>query len=270
MPGAQGFSLLEVVLAIGLLAFGVAIALRMLNGSLESVKTARSVNDAMVIVPLVEAKLTQPGIDSPMVLKGGTDPIPLKRRFFDEVFNGIKNTGAIQLLAYPYSPDPLVGSSTESANALGGRFMQVDSLGGGNSFQNFLSSDQGKLITDAPDKLFRIILSASPVNDKELVQEESSAPITQGFSKGWEAKFFAYDITSGQERDSGSGVQPIKIAKMKGNLDPKLFSSLAVRVHILPQPFAFVPGASPTLQSLNKTIRSKDLAFTFDTMLLAY
>lgn len=267
----RGFSLIEVILAIGLLAFGIGIAMRMLTGALESLRTAKSANAAMEVVPIVEAKLEQPGIDGPQALNVQSKT-PLKRRFFDELFREIKGSGAVQLLVYNHDQESSPGSNR--INALGAKFLEFPGVGGG-TLDKYLSSDTSQLTKDSPEELYRIILSASPVNDQKLIVETTvKTPSVQDFSRGFEPEFYAYDIVdhnvSGPSSSSSPGGQTIDIAKIKSAAKPEEVTSLAVRIHLFPQSLSFAQGNFPTREKLNQSIRAKDLAFTFDTLLLAY
>lgn len=243
--------------------------MRMLTGALESLETAKSVNSAMEIVPVVEAKLEQPGIDGPQILDR-PDKVPLKRRFFEQLFRSIKGRGAVQLLVYTFDPDTSKPKVMKDRNALGARFLEFPGIGTG-TLDPYLSSNISQLAMDSPHTLYRIILSASPVNDDSMIVVDSVNPATvEDFSRGYEPAFRDYDIRTGSTASTGSDGQTIEIAELKSSVQVDQVSSLAVRVHLFPQPYPFAPGMAATQVGLNKSIRAKDLAFTFDTLLLAY
>jgi hypothetical protein len=258
----SGFSMIEVVLAIGLLAFGVAIALRLLTGSLESLQSARASLSALDLVTIIEAKLNNPGIDDPPEQKN-EDQISLKRRFFNEVFDAIQDNGAIQLIAYPYEPaDPPTDD-----NSLGVRLMPIPEYSGG-TLDRFFSSNLSKVLSDAPETMYRLILSASPANEEKLIYTQSESTV-KPFAPEKIADFVDYDCISGQLR-KGSNSQVLQIAQIKSDVDSDFTYNLAIRVHIFRESFNFKPGAVMDAQQLNRDFHVKDLAFTFDTMLLAY
>jgi len=258
-----GFSMIEVILAIGLLAFGVGIALRLLTGSLESLKAARSANTALDLVPVVEAKLSQPGIDHPPALNVQSK-ISLKRRFFNQVFSSIKKNDAIQILVYPYESD---AQNQNDRNALGARFAPIPGLGA-DSLQSYCSSNLATLGTDAPDQLFRVVLSASPANDETLIYMKKAAS-PAAFEPERIPSFVEYDVKSGG-LPSGSSSQTVDICQIKPNEKEEHHSSIVIRAHIFRQSFPFSPGAKPDTEELNKNLQINNLAFTFDTILLAY
>lgn len=261
-----GFSMIEVILAIGLLAFGVGIALRLLSGSLESLKAARAANTALDLVPVIEAKLSQPGIDHPPALNVQSQD-SLKRRFFNQVFTSIKKNEAIQLLVYPYDS----GSGNQNdRNALGARFSPIPGLGG-DSLQSFCSSNLATLVSDAPDQLFRIVLSASPANEERLIFTKK-ATNPAAFEPERIPSFVEYDVKSGG-LPSESSSQTLDICQIQTTNSGETgdsYSSIVIRVHIFRQGFPFSPGANADTDELNKNLQINNLAFTFDTILLAY
>lgn len=259
----SGFSMIEVVLAIGLLAFGVAIALRLLSGSLESLQTARASLSALDLVTIVEAKLNHPGIDDPPVLKN-QDQISLKRRFFNEIFDEIQDNGAIQLLAYPYEPDAPIPSDN---NALGVRMLLVPGYSG-STLENYFSSNLTMILSDEPDTMYRLILSASPANEETLIYSQATEN-KKAFAPEQIADFVDYDCLTGR-LNGGTESQVLEIAQIDSSADSDFVYSLAIRVHLFRESFHFKPGATLDKDQLNRDFHVQDLAFTFDTMLLAY
>ena len=256
-----GFSMIEVILAIGLLAFGVGIALRLLTGSLETLKAARSANTALDMAPIVEAKLSQPGIDGPPSLNVKSQ-ISLKRRFFNDLFLAIKDNNAAQLLLYSYKSDPDDGNDL---NALGARFVP---LVGASNLGSHCSSTLDKMVEDAPGQLFRLVLSASPANEEDLIYTKK-ATNQLAFQPDRIPSFVKYDVKSGA-LPNGSSSQTLDICQIKPIEKADAHSSLVVRAHIFRQGFPFSPGAKATIEELNRNLQFNNLAFTFDVMVLAY
>ncbi len=225
----SGFSMIEVVLAIGLLAFGVAIALRLLSGSLESLQTARASLSALDLVTIVEAKLNHPGIDDPPVLKN-QDQISLKRRFFNEIFDEIQDNGAIQLLAYPYEPDAPIPSDN---NALGVRMLLVPGYSG-STLENYFSSNLTMILSDEPDTMYRLILSASPANEETLIYSQATEN-KKAFAPEQIADFVDYDCLTGR-LNGGTESQVLEIAQIDSSADYKIWHSLLIPCFLLTKP----------------------------------
>ena len=88
-----GFSLLEVILAVGLLGFGIAIVMRLLTNSLETLQAVRGANQALDLVPVINLKLEDPSVDIPIdddkggLTAVGDSNVAFQRRFFNKIFN---------------------------------------------------------------------------------------------------------------------------------------------------------------------------------------
>ena len=80
--------------------------MRLLTNSLETLQAVRGANQALDLVPVINLKLEDPSVDIPIDDdKGGQTAVgdsnvAFQRRFFNKIFNIIKDDGAVQLLAY--------------------------------------------------------------------------------------------------------------------------------------------------------------------------
>ena len=62
---------MEVILAVGLLGFGIAVVMRLLSGSLDTLQSVRGANQALTLVPIINLKLENPSVNIPIVDEDG-------------------------------------------------------------------------------------------------------------------------------------------------------------------------------------------------------
>jgi prepilin-type N-terminal cleavage/methylation domain-containing protein len=273
----SGFSLLEVIIAIGLLGFGVAIVMRLLSGSLETLMVVRGANQALDLVPVINLKLENPSVDIPIVDDQGNQTaigdanVAFQRRFFNKIFKSIQDKGAVQLLAYQYPREKLLGKSpddSEHGYSLGVRFIPLKPLD--NELQKFFPSKISTIKEDYPSEIFRVIISASSANDQEKLQTRSANILEQGRGEDKVPVFAKYDIQSGNISGSASG-KSIFVCQLNKSLDPDDQLFLAVQIHIFRQ--SDNPSRSnsnPSMDLWDRTLHIEDRLFTYNTSMLAY
>jgi prepilin-type N-terminal cleavage/methylation domain-containing protein len=273
----SGFSLLEVIIAIGLLGFGVAIVMRLLSGSLETLMVVRGANQALDLVPVINLKLENPSVDIPIVTDQGNqttigdENVAFQRRFFNKIFKSIQDKGAVQLLAYQYPREKLMGKSpddSEHGYNLGVRFIPLKPLD--NELQKYFPSKISTIKEDYPAEIFRVIISASSANDQEKLQTRAANALEQDRGEDKMPVFAKYDIKSGNISGSASG-KSIFVCQLNKSLDPDDHLFLAVQIHIFRQ--SDNPSRSnsnPSMELWDRTLHIEDRLFTYNTSMLAY
>ena len=258
--------MIEVILAAGLLGFGVAIVLRLLSGSMDTLKVARAAKHSLDLVPILNAKLSHPGIDDPPEVARDHD-MPFQRRFFNNVCREILDHGAVQLLVYQFQRDDNVQGGLE--NALSTNFVHLQQSGGGD-LEQFFSGTLDQIVQDKPLEVYRLVLSASSANslDKLETRSPSAEELNRGESQVPE--FFRYDILTGQLGNS-AGNESLFVCRLKDSLDPGELVFLAVQVHIFRQRgTAGKFKGNPSPAYWNQGFQVEDLVFSYNTSLLAY
>jgi prepilin-type N-terminal cleavage/methylation domain-containing protein len=273
----SGFSLLEVIIAIGLLGFGVAIVMRLLSGSLETLMVVRGANQSLDLVPVINLKLENPSVDIPIVDDKGNETtigdadVAFQRRFFNKIFEVIQDKGAVQLLAYQYPREKLMGKSpddSEHGYNLGVRFIPLKPPG--KELQKYFPGKTSTIKEDYPAEIFRVIISASSANDQEKLQTRTANTEEKERGEDKVPVFAKYDIKSGSTSGSAGG-KSIYVCQLNKSLDPDEHLFLAVQIHIFRQ--SDNPSRSnrnPTMELWDKTLHIKDRLFTYNTSILAY
>jgi prepilin-type N-terminal cleavage/methylation domain-containing protein len=273
----SGFSLLEVIIAIGVLGFGVAIVMRLLSGSLETLMVVRGANQALDLVPVINLKLENPSVDIPILDDNGNQTtigdadVAFQRRFFNKVFEIIQDKGAVQLLVYQYPREKLIGKSpddSEHGYNLGVRFIPLKPLD--NELQKYFPSKISKIKEDYPAEIYRVIISASSANDQEKLQTRTANDQEQERGEDKVPVFAKYDIKSGIISGSASG-KSIYVCQLNKSLKPDDHLFLAVQIHIFRQ--SDNPSRSNSKASMDlwdRTLHIEDRLFTYNTSMLAY
>ena len=263
---ADGFSLLEVILAVGLLGFGVAIVLRLLTGSMDTLKVARAAKHSLDLVPILNAKLSHPGIDDPPEV-ARTDVIPFQRRFFDAICREILDNGAVQLLVYQFQQNDQIQGGLE--NALGTNFVHLQQSGGGD-LERFFSGTLDQIAVDKPLEVYRLVLSASSANSLDKLESRNPSADEANRGEVQVPEFFRYDILTGQLGNS-AGNESLFVCRLRKSLDPGDLVFLAIQVHIFRQRgTAGKSEGNPSPAYWNQGFQVEDLVFSYNTSLLAY
>ena len=261
-------------MAVGLLGFGIAIVMRLLTNSLETLQAVRGANQALDLVPVINLKLEDPSVDIPIdddkggLTAVGDSNVAFQRRFFNKIFNIIKDDGAVQLLAYQYPREKKKSDDNEHGYSLGLRFIPLKPTD--SELQKFFPGQMDTIMQDNPAEIYRVILSASSANAPEkLKTKPASRPDETERGEVLVPIFEKYDIENGQI--SGSGDKSIFVCQLRETLDPDEHLFLAIQVHIFRQ--SDNPSRStsnPSLQLWDRTFHVEDRVFSYNTSMLAY
>ena len=268
-----GFSLMEVILAVGLLGFGIAVVMRLLSSSLDTLQSVRGANQALDLVPVINLKLENPSVNIPIVDEDGGQKMvgnarmDFQRRFFNKVFESIKDNGAIQLLAYQYPRDLKKTDDIEHGYRLAVRFIPLKPIDP--DLRTFFPDSFDSIFEDNPSEIYRVILSASSANSPEKLKVKGASRDEER-DRG-EVKvpdFVEYDIEGGQY---GAGDKSIFVCQLDETLKPDEHLFLALQVHIfLQSDNPARTNNNPSPQLWDRTFHVENRMFSYNTSMLAY
>ena len=264
---------MEVILAVGLLGFGIAIVMRLLSGSLETLQSVRGANQALDLVPIINLKLENPSVNIPIVDDQGGQTLvgdarqDFQRRFFNKIFKSIQDNGAIQLLVYQYPKEIQKRDDSEHGYRQAYRLIPLKPADA--ELKKYFPDTFSTILDDNPTEIYRIVLSASSANAPEkLMTEQSDRQEEKDRGEVNVPVFEEYDIGSGK---LGSGEKSIFVCQLRKNLDPDKHLFLALQVHIFRQ--SDNPSRSnsnPSMQLWDQTFHVENRMFSYNTSLLAY
>ncbi len=264
---------MEVILAVGLLGFGIAIVMRLLVSSLDTLQAVRGTNQALDLVPIINLKLENPSVNIPVVDdKGGQSLVgdarqDFQRRFFNKVFKSIQDNGAVQLLAYMYPREIQKRDDSAHGYRQAVRFIPLKPADA--ELRKFFPDTFDTIMDDNPSEIYRIVLSASSANSPEkLMTQPATRQEEKDRGEDNVPVFEEYDIEAGK---LGAGEKSIFVCKLRPNLDPDSHLFMALQVHIFRQ--SDNPSRSnsnPTNQLWDRTFHVENRMFSYNTSMLAY
>ena len=270
---STGFSLMEVILAVGLLGFGIAVVMRLLSGSLDTLQSVRGANQALDLVPIINLKLENPSVNIPIVDEDGGQTMvgdareDFQRRFFNKVFESIKDNGALQLLAYQYPTDLKKTDDSEHGYSLAVRFIPLKPVDP--ALRIFFPDNFDSIFEDNPAEIYRVVLSASSANSPEKLKTKvASRDEERDRGEVKVPDFVEYDIEGGRY---GDGDKSIFVCQLNETLKADEHLFLALQVHIfLQSDNPARTNNNPSPQLWDRTFHVENRMFSYNTSMLAY